>query len=103
MDERDPVDVVARLCAAVPNERRRLPSDLDELVRVGYLRRDSDALVVVEQEQDGEQIDSSRNMGNRPHVHAATLGRLRTVSELRRDCATKSSPRLWYAKSFSRI
>ena len=63
LDERDPVDVVARLCAAVPNERRRLPSDLDELVRVGYLRRDSDALVVVEQEQDWEQIDSSRNMG----------------------------------------
>ena len=77
LDERDPVDVVARLCAAVPNERRRLPSDLDELVRVGYLRRDSDALVVVEQEQDWEQIDSSRNMGKpssraRRHVGATS-------------------------------
>ncbi len=86
LDDRDPVDVVARLCAAVPNERRRLPSDLDELVRVGYLRRDSDALVVVEQEQDWEQIDSSRNTGKPSSRARRYVGS--TPHPLQHDAAT---------------
>jgi hypothetical protein len=60
LDGKHPSDAVARLCAASPNERRRIATDIDELVRVGYLRWDNDVLVVVEQEQDWELIDSTR-------------------------------------------
>jgi hypothetical protein len=50
-----PDKAIARRCAAEPNERRRIARDINELLRVGYLRKDDDALVVVEQEEDWKE------------------------------------------------
>lgn len=41
---------VARKCGAEPSERRRITKDIQDLVAVGYLRVETDCIVVVEQE-----------------------------------------------------
>lgn len=89
LDGRTPADVIARRGGAETNERRRIAADVIELLRVGWLREDGDALVVVEQEQDWEQLDSSRALNMRPSSSRRASERRpsssRLASDLRRD------------------
>ena len=85
LDGKAPADVIARRGGAETNERRRIAADVTELIRVGWLRHEGDALVVVEQEQDWEQLDSSRALNMRPSSSRRASERRPTRSQLAPD------------------
>jgi hypothetical protein len=95
LDGRAPADVIARRGGAETNERRRIAGDINELIRVGWLREEDDALVVVEQEQDWEQLDSSRALNMRPSSSRRGSERHPTrfqlASDLRPACSQSES------------
>jgi hypothetical protein len=95
LDGRTPADVIARRGGAEPSERRRIAADIKELVRVGWLREEHDVLVVVEQEQDWEQLDSQRALNMRPNSSRRASerrpARSRPASELHPACSRSDS------------
>jgi hypothetical protein len=88
------VDAVARRCGAEKNEKRSLATDIQKLIDVGYLRVEPDALVVVEQEEEWERMESGSSgrrspTSNQPKSDRSRLS-LGSVSAQSR--LTNSSP-----------
>lgn len=80
---RTPADVVARRCGAEPNERRVIARDIEQLIKVGYLRISNDALLVIDQAIEWDKIGSSRT--SRPGSRRASDERptcIRRASEM---------------------